>query len=178
MTELELRHYRHDDIAAIRQTLLDVHAGIPEYSADDPFVERFPWFVDHWGSHPEFTCVIGYDGGEAVGFIYGAPQNPEREWWREHLAEVPEHSRTYAVSELMVRPEWRKTGAADQLHDALLEGRDEALAVLLVDVTHPRVQARYESWGYRKVGERQPFADSPRYAVMLLALRQRSASTT
>ncbi len=32
------------------------------------------------------------------------------------------------------------------------------------------VQALYESWGYRKVGERQPFPDSPVYAVMLADL--------
>ncbi|MPY54007.1 acetyltransferase [Streptomyces acidicola] len=29
----------------------------------------------------------------------------------------------------------------------------------------------YESWGYAKVGERQPFADSPLSAVMAKALR-------
>ncbi|MER6632350.1 GNAT family N-acetyltransferase, partial [Streptomyces sp. NPDC000987] len=29
----------------------------------------------------------------------------------------------------------------------------------------------YESWGYRKVGERQPFPDSPLYAVMLKELK-------
>ena len=32
------------------------------------------------------------------------------------------------------------------------------------------VQAMYESWGYRKVGVRQPFPDSPVYAVMLAEL--------
>lgn len=42
--------------------------------------------------------------------------------------------------------------------------------VLTVDVTHPKVQAMYESWGYRKVGEDQPFPDSPLFAVMLAEL--------
>lgn len=55
-----------------------------------------------------------------------------------------------------------------------LETREEDLAVLLVDTRHPKVQVLYESWGYRKVGERQPFPDSPVFAVMLteLPLRQ------
>jgi hypothetical protein len=39
-----------------------------------------------------------------------------------------------------------------------------------VDTTHPKVQALYESWGYRKIGEGQPFTDSPVYAVMLADL--------
>jgi hypothetical protein len=48
------------------------------------------------------------------------------------------------------------------LHEALLKERSGDLAVNLVDVTHPKVQALYETWGYAKVGEQQPFADSPR----------------
>ncbi|MBG0852235.1 acetyltransferase [Streptomyces spinoverrucosus] len=52
----------------------------------------------------------------------------------------------------------------------LLKERTEDLAVLLVDVTHPKVQELYESW-YAKVGEQQPFADSPVYAVMVQDLR-------
>jgi hypothetical protein len=61
-------------------------------------------------------------------------------------------------------------GAAERLSRALLDSRDEDLAVLLVDTEHPRVQALYESWGFSKVGERQPFPDSPVYAVMLTEL--------
>jgi hypothetical protein len=41
--------------------------------------------------------------------------------------------------------------------------------VLLVDVTHPK--ELYESWDYSKVGQQQPFADSPGYAVMVKDLR-------
>ena len=44
-------------------------------------------------------------------------------------------------------------------------------ARLLVDITHPKVQALYETWGYARVGEQQPFADSPVYAVMVKDLR-------
>ncbi len=168
--DLDLRHYAHQDLPRIRQTLLDVHADAYGDRLDDEFVQRFPWFVDHWGGNPGFSCVIGYDGDEPVGFAYGAPTTPGREWWREFLDPAPDASRTFAVSELMVRPRWRKTGASRLLHHGLLNGRDEDLAVLSVDVTHPKVQALYESWGYRKVGEQQPFADSPLYAVMLAEL--------
>ncbi|MFI0943604.1 GNAT family N-acetyltransferase [Streptomyces sp. NPDC021020] len=166
---LDLRHYTHDDLARIRQTILDVHAAA--YAGDmTEFDERFPWFVDHWGGNPGFACVIAYDGDEPVGFAYGAPGTPGREWWRGHLDPAPEKHRTFSYSELAVVPRWRKKGVAELLSRALMDGRDEDLAVLLVDVQHPRVQALYESWGYRKVGERQPFPDSPVYAVMIVEL--------
>ncbi|MCL6281548.1 GNAT family N-acetyltransferase [Streptomyces albidoflavus] len=169
VTTTNLRRYGHEDLTTIRQTLLDIHADA--YAGDmSEFDERFPWFVDHWGSHPKYACVIGYDGEEPVGFAYGAPAAPGREWWREHLAAAPERDATFSLSELMVRPAWRKTGVAEQLHNALLANRPENLAVLLVDPDHPKVQQLYETWGYRRVGNRQPFPDSPNFAVMLRTL--------
>ncbi|MBJ7905126.1 GNAT family N-acetyltransferase [Streptomyces sp. DSM 110735] len=116
------------------------------------------------------TVRLRHYGDEVVGFAYGAPAAEGREWWREHLEAAPERTATFHVSELMVRAPWRKTGTAERLHRALMDSRAEALAALLVDVTHPKVQAFYESWGYRKVGEDQPFPDSPVYAVMVADL--------
>ncbi|MFD7894116.1 GNAT family N-acetyltransferase [Streptomyces sp. NPDC059568] len=169
-TDLDIRHFTHDDLPQIRQMIIDVHADAHGDARDDEFKQRFPWFVDHWGGNPGFTCVIAFDGAEAVGFAYGAPATPRREWWREHLDPAPEKTRTYSYSELAVSPKWRKKGVAERLSRALFEGRDEDLVVLLVDTEHPRVQALYESWGFRKVGERRPFPDSPVYAVMLAEL--------
>ncbi|MET9778490.1 GNAT family N-acetyltransferase [Streptomyces sp. NPDC006367] len=166
----DIRRFAHKDLPQIRQALIDVHADAYADAMDDEFNQRFPWFVDHWGGHPGFVCVIAYDGEEPVAFAYGAPANPGREWWREHLDPAPEKSRTFSFSELAVRTKWRKTGTAELVSRALLEDRDEDLVVLLVDLEHPKVQQRYESWGFRKVGDRQPFPDSPVYAVMLAEL--------
>ncbi|MFE5484126.1 GNAT family N-acetyltransferase [Streptomyces sp. NPDC056527] len=170
MTDYTLSRYGRDDLPTIRQTLLDVHADAYGEQMHDPFHQRFPWFVDTWGSLSTFDCVIAYDGDEPAGFAYGASANPGREWWREHLSPAPNPDTTFALSELMVRPKWRKTGLSKSLHDHLLRSRPETLTVLLVDTAQPRVQALYEAWGYHKVGERQPFPDSPRCAVMLHGL--------
>lgn len=166
---LDIRRFGHDDLPQIRQVIIDIHAGAYADNMTE-FDERFSWFVDHWGGNPSFACVIAYDGEEPVAFAYGAPAEPGREWWREHLDEAPEKDRTFAYSELAVIPAWRKKGVAELVTRALLDSRDEDLAVLLVDVVHPRVQALYEDWGFRAVGDRQPFPDSPLYTVMLAEL--------
>ncbi|MEV7471468.1 GNAT family N-acetyltransferase [Streptomyces kronopolitis] len=169
---VSLRHYTHTDLSKIRHTLLDVHADAYAARMTEPFVQRFPWFVDHWGGKPGFSCVIVYDSdGTAIGFTYGAPAETGREWWREYVDLTSADISTFAVSELMLRAEWRGRGLGQQLHKALLGVRDEALAVLTVDTKRPKLQALYDSWGYRKVGEQQPFPDSPKYAVMLLDLK-------
>ncbi|MFI8833441.1 GNAT family N-acetyltransferase [Streptomyces afghaniensis] len=168
--DLVVRRYTHADLPQIRQTLIDIHADAYADAMDDEFNQRFPWFVDHWGGNPDFDCVIAWDGDEAVAFAYGAPATLKREWWREHMKAAPKKTRTFSYSELAVRTDYRKMGVAEVVTNALLDERDEDLAVLLVDITHPKVQELYESWGFRKVGERQPFPDSPVYAVMLAEL--------
>ena len=170
MADLDVRRFSHDDLQRIRQTIIDIHADAQGEAMQDDFHQRFPWFVDHWGGNPGYACVIAYDGDEAVGFAYGAPGVPGREWWRDHLDAVPEKHRTYSYSELAVRQGWRKQGVAELLSRTLLGDRYEDLAVLLVDTEHPRVQVLYETWGFRKVGEHRPFPDSPVYAVMLAEL--------
>lgn len=169
---IEIQQYSHADLPAIRQTLIDTHADAYAEAMDNPFNQRFTWFVDRWGGKSDFACVIGYERGETVGFAYGAPSTPGKEVWRTMWADPPSDAdaNTFFLSELLVRPAWRKTGASVRLHDALLTARPESLVCLTVDVSHPKVQTMYEAWDYFKVGEDQPFADSPVYAVMVKRL--------
>ncbi|MGW8989115.1 N-acetyltransferase family protein [Streptomyces zhihengii] len=171
-TVIDLRYFGHGNLPeGFKQMLIEVHADSYADAMDDEFNQRFPWFVDHWSEMGGFTCVVAFDGDEPTGFAYGAPLQPGREWWRSTEFEPNNgYTSTYAVSEVMVRPQWRKQGVSDRLHEALLQERSEDLAVLLVDVTHPQVQKLYETWGYEKAGEQRPFADSPLYAVMVKRL--------
>ncbi|MGW0819894.1 GNAT family N-acetyltransferase [Streptomyces sp. NPDC002845] len=75
---------------------------------------------------------------------------------------------TFGLCEIMVRTPWRGKGIARGIHDELMRLRTETRASLLVDSQRPKVRALYESWGYRKVGQMQPFEDSPRYDAMVL----------
>ncbi|MFD0403822.1 GNAT family N-acetyltransferase [Kitasatospora sp. NPDC058063] len=167
---IEIRRFPQGSLPeGLRQLLLDVHDEAYHDRRDEEFVQRFPWFVDHWSEKPGFSCVVGYDDDEPIGFTYGAPLAEGKEWWRECMP-APERAATFGVSELMIRPRWRKQGLSQQLHQALLVDRTEAMAVLSVDTARPKIQALYESWGYHKVGEHRPFIDSPLYAIMVYEL--------
>lgn len=169
---MELSYYGPQDARDIRTMLLDIHddayAGDP---AEFNSRERFAEFVDAWSGKDTWSCVVGFEDGAPVGYAYGAQFSPGG-WWSgsETPESVTADTRVFALSELMVVPKWRKTGASAQLHDALLRHQDTDVMTLFVDTTHPKVVALYESWGYRQVDESKPFEDSPLFAVMLKEL--------
>jgi GNAT superfamily N-acetyltransferase len=170
---MDLKHYGQEDVKDIRTMLLDIHDAVYEgLPGTFDSRERFVQFVDGWSSRDGWVCVIGFDEGEPVGYAYGAPFSPGG-WWRgsERPQSLGPRERAFALSELMVMPRWRKTGTSLKLHEALLSGRDEEAVTLFVDLSHPKVVALYESWGYEKADESKPYDDSPTFAVMLRRLK-------
>ncbi|GAV41883.1 GNAT family N-acetyltransferase [Streptomyces acidiscabies] len=164
---MDLKYYGQEHIGDIRTLLLDIHDAVYEgMPGTFDSRERFAEFVDGWSSRDEWACVIGFAEGEPVGYAYGAPFSPGG-WWRgsDRPRSLGEDESVFALSELMVLPRWRKTGAAVSIHDALLSGR--GAVTLFVDLSHPKVVSLYETWGYEKVDESKPFEDSPTFAVML-----------
>lgn len=88
-----------------------------------------------------------------VGYAYGSRFKPGG-WWKG-AGGRPQgvRGRILALLELMVLPVWQGTVRARQIHDALIRSVDVDFVPLLVDTTHPKVQALYESWGYAKRDE-------------------------
>ncbi|WP_410538122.1 N-acetyltransferase [Streptomyces sp. KL2] len=140
--------------------------------------ERFGERLDSYASRPGWETVIGYQGDEPVGCAFGGPLVPGTRWWSSMLQPMPEDftredgTRTFAVQEVMVRGPWRGSagaGTSRLLHETLLAERAERRATLLVDPSRSdgRLKAVYESWGYRNIGDQQPFPDSPRFATMV-----------
>jgi ribosomal protein S18 acetylase RimI-like enzyme len=72
----------------------------------------------------------------------------------------------------MVRPAWRRQGYARALSTALLDGRPEERATLLVRAENAPAYAAYKSWGFQPIGQVQPFDDSPLYEAMVRALKE------
>ncbi|MDQ0700866.1 GNAT family N-acetyltransferase [Streptomyces sp. W4I9-2] len=160
-TGIAIRHYTGAHAPALRPLLLEVYTE----------------GLDHWTARPGWSCVVGYDGDQPVGYAYGAPLPAGPRWWGGLLTDVPADTitetgaRTYALSELMVRTPWRKTGVARQLHSALLATCREQRATLLVDQDHPKVHALYRSWGWTTLGDLRPrLPGAPLFRAMLLGL--------
>ncbi|TXJ85131.1 GNAT family N-acetyltransferase [Streptomyces lavendulae] len=169
---MDLKCYTHADAQEVRSLLLDIHDEA--YAGEtDPFYsrERFSYYVDLWSAREDWQCVLGWDEGGPVGYAYGSMFRPGG-WWKGHRRPSGLRGPVYAFSELMLVPQWRGTGRAREIHDALLRKVTANVVTLQVDTGHPKVQALYERWGYRKTGETQPQGDSPLCAVMVRELRE------
>ncbi|MFJ2812645.1 GNAT family N-acetyltransferase [Streptomyces sp. NPDC087294] len=167
---MEMTRYVHADAVGVRGLVLDVHDEA--YAGDpDPFHsrERFAYFVDLWSGREDWSCVLGWEDGDAVGYAYGSLFKPGG-WWKGHRRPGELRGAVFALSEFMVVPRWRGTGRARLIHDELVASVSADLVTLLVETGRPGVRALYERWGYRAVGEAKPYEDSPVYAVMVRGL--------
>lgn len=173
---VELRHYTHADLDQVRGLIIDVYADVYADDLDDPFhsVERFAERLDNHVTAPNWEAVVGWDGDQPVGYVYGASLRPNTRWWDDLEPSVTDEtftaepgSRTLGIFELMVRKPWRGTGTAHAIHEELVTTRPEQRSSLAVDHDHPRVRAMYERWGYRFVGAHRPFPDAPLLDIMV-----------
>lgn len=150
----------HDAVAAAdqRDELVALYAAVwlSGWKDTDPFFSR-ERFVDRLGRHLAafgFELVTARLDQQLIGYIYGFSRAGEK----------------FVVCELMVAAAFRQQGVARRLHDELLTGRPEQSAELLVEKENHPAQAAYRSWGWRKAGDLQPFADAPNYDVMAIGL--------
>ncbi|MFF0966118.1 N-acetyltransferase family protein [Streptomyces sp. NPDC003703] len=147
-------------------------AHLPSYAVT-PFGERF----DRHGTEPGFVAVLAYADEHPVGYAYGNRiEHGDRYWQRTSPAPADEYTEhpVLAVKEIGVRPNWRKTGTARRIHDALLlAGPDERYVTLMVNEAagDGKVHALYRSWGYEDIGHSQPSPASPRLTVMIRPVR-------
>ncbi|MGW6456294.1 N-acetyltransferase family protein [Streptomyces sp. NPDC055078] len=180
---VEIRQATAEHLPAIRQSILDIHAEVRlgDFGLTGPFydVERYDERLSAYASRPGWTAVIGYEGGDPVGFCFGFPLGAATKWWSVMTEPLPaeyvreDGKRTVALNEIVVRKPWRGQGVAWQLHEAWLSNRTEERVTLLVNPAagNGAVQAVYEAWGYRKIGEQKPFPDSPVFASMMRKVR-------
>jgi GNAT superfamily N-acetyltransferase len=108
------------------------------------------------------------------------PLRPSTSWWRDlttPLAEeiTAEHpGRTFALTELLVRPSWRRQGIAETLHDLILAGRAEERATATVPAAATPAQGAFQKWGWRKIARtRAPRPGSRASDVLVLPLPAR-----
>ncbi|MGG8409430.1 GNAT family N-acetyltransferase [Streptomyces sp. 12297] len=134
----------------------------PNYRVD-VFLER----LDRHATEPGWAVTIAYaPQGEAIGYAYANSVGPGDRWWARMTVPVTPRftaRNTVAVKEIGVIPAWRGVGVARQMHDALLSGRPEPYATLMVNPAAGggKVMRLYAGWGYVEIGAAQPGPDSP-----------------
>jgi GNAT superfamily N-acetyltransferase len=171
---------RHDAAGAraMQDSLVCVYAEIYAHKADDPFftVERYTERLLAHSSREGYELLTAATEGTLIGYAYGVPLAADTRWWRGLQEQLPGEltretgDRTFALNEIMVRANWRRRGIARLLHDALMHGRPEERATLLVEPRNLPARSAYVRWGWRQVGTLQPFPDSPVYDAMMLDL--------
>ncbi|MBF6165540.1 GNAT family N-acetyltransferase [Streptomyces gardneri] len=122
-----------------------------------------------------FELVAGRIEGRMIGYAFGTPYCRPQVVWKKAFRVYPQFPPTsngtpvYIFREFAIHPDYQGQGFARTIHDALLSQRPEPLAYLLVRVGNP-ARAAYEAWGWRVIGQDQPFVDSPVMDEMALPL--------
>ncbi|WP_208298013.1 GNAT family N-acetyltransferase [Actinophytocola oryzae] len=145
---------------------------------DTPFysTERFVERVRGYLRAPGFELVAAHADSTPVGLAFGYALPTNARWWEGLTTPVDEGftdetgRRTFALNELMVVPEWQGKGVAHALHDALLGGRTEERATLLVREDNASAQTAYARWGWHKVAKLRPYSDAPHFDALVLPL--------
>lgn len=172
---------RHTPVEAekvLDSVIVPLYKATHAHLAGDPFYspERFIERVRGYLRSPGFEIVIAHHDGTPIGQAFGYAPPATSRWWGGLTTPVPDGfttetgTRTFALNELMVLPEWRGKGVAHALHDELLRGRDEERATLLVMEDNTAAQNAYAKWGWRKIGKLRPFPDAPHYDAMMIDL--------
>jgi GNAT superfamily N-acetyltransferase len=137
--------------------------------------------VGHMGAEG-WELVAAWADSDLAGYAYGFPLQQGAQWWRGLLTPVDPAaieetgSRTFALSELLVRAPWRGRGLGHALHDELLTGRREKRATLLVEQDNQTALAAYTRWGWEKFGKLRPgWAGAPELDALMLPLGARRA---
>ena len=133
----------------------EAYAGLPCTGNDDSV--RISGSLRVQRRQPGFVLAEARSGGYLVGYAAGMPLRPSTSWWRELTAPLPEHvtaehpGRTFALTDLVVRPSWRRQRIGVYLHDLILAGRAEERATVRVPQAAAAAQAAFQSWGWRRI---------------------------
>ena len=173
LKNLRQRHYRAEDAEDLVDQLVDVY--LDAHAEDGPLynAERYRRQLAMHMPRTGWELVAATVDGKLVGYIYGFPLAADTRWWDGIQEPVPvgftkeDGRRTFAISELLVRQAWQRRGIARALHHALMSGRSEERATLLVRPDNAAAVNAYHAWGWQSVAKlRANWANSPTFIVM------------
>ena len=174
----------HDAVgteAIVYSVIIPIYEATHADVIHDPFygVDRFVERMRGYQKAPGFEIVSAAVDGMPVGLAFGYALPENARWWTglttpvepDLIAETG--TRTFALNELMVHPDWQRHGIAEALHDELMAHRLEDRATLLVREDNLAAQTAYAKWGWKKIGKLRPYPDSPNYDALVLQIRIR-----
>jgi ribosomal protein S18 acetylase RimI-like enzyme len=163
MQDSEYRHYSTSETRQLFETLVAVYMEVYAHEQGEFFDEsRICRQLESHMKIEGFEVVGAHLDGRIVGYIYGFPLPADTSWWRGLLTPVARElleetgDRTFAISELVVRPAWQGRGIGRALHDDILRSRGESRATLLVEQDNEIAKTAYYKWGWRHFGQLQP----------------------
>lgn len=180
-TDLDFRRYDAAGARELRAVVEQIYAGsyTDAIAHGGPFhsVAAFMTRFDSYASRDGFDLVIAYHQGEPAGQTWGWPLGPGTGWWDGLLTETEpgftdeDGTRTFALSEIMVREDLTGQGIAHTLHNQLLAARPETRATLLVEPDNTTAYRAYTRWGWHKAAQLRPnWPDAPIWDVLILPL--------
>ncbi|MFF0637272.1 GNAT family N-acetyltransferase [Nocardia sp. NPDC004151] len=181
LTAAEARTHRTEVEDIYRGAYVDaIRAGAP-FTDPVAFMQRFDAYTAP--NRPgEFEQIIVSISGRPVGQVWGWSLSKETAWWNGLQLDEPQvhddftvedGTRTFALSELMVKKDMTGRGLARTLHNSLLRSRPEQRATLLVRPDNTRAYQTYLRWGWYRVGRLRPgWPDAPQFDVLIHDLRQ------
>ncbi|AHH20480.1 putative acetyltransferase [Nocardia nova SH22a] len=177
-TAAEARHIRDEVETIFRDSYTEAIESGEEFETPEAFMHRFDAYTDP-NRPPGFELITARQADEPIGQTWGWPLTSETQWWTglqldvgDAVAFTAENgSRTFALSEIMVRTDFTGRGVAHALHNELLSGRREQRATLLVRPDNERAYRRYVRWGWSRAGILRPaWPDAPQFDVLILDL--------
>jgi GNAT superfamily N-acetyltransferase len=151
-----------------------LHREVYGPAEDDALLDRQ---FQVWRRQPGSALAEARHGGYLVGYASGMPLRPSTSWWKDSTTPLPAEvtteypGRTFALTELLVRPAWRRQGIARALHDLIIGSRSEERATLAVPPGATSAHLAFRSWGWHKATRiRGPGPGSPVLDVLILAL--------
>jgi GNAT superfamily N-acetyltransferase len=185
MDAIDIRISKYDTAGAtgiLHSFIIPIWENVySDIAAVDPFftTERFLQRFGGYASAPGFSlCVATTATSQPIGLAFGYSLQPGSRWWNGLVEPAPaefteeDGRRTFALNEIMVLQSHRRHGVATHLHRALLSGRKETRATLLVEPENLPARNAYLHWGWKPIGILKPFPDSPIYESMTLLLSE------
>ncbi|GAB2684069.1 GNAT family N-acetyltransferase [Nocardia thraciensis] len=174
-TAADARELRDDVEYIFRGAYVEAIESGSAFASPEAFMHRFDAYTDA-SRGPGFELVMARIVGGPCGQAWGWPLGPASRWWDGLQLDdgdigaftAEDGSRTFALSEIMVRTEFTGRGIARALHDELLGGRPERRATLLVNPNNRRAYDTYLRWGWLRVGTLRPsWPDAPQFDVLI-----------